>query len=297
MIAMAPAERLVTAVDPHQIPDPQVRKRLRASYDGIVDEPTGISPWLGTGMVVLLSTAAMAAAVAGLGALAAVLVAAAATALVGFPAGHLLRRIARAGVATRRLDRWRRSSGVVTAHQQRQVAKRAPELGERLARAGELTGRLRRPREEGGLGGVLPGVDDDALDRIHHRIVVELTECVDLAEAVAEASRRPNLAALVAARRAELAAACEEVDARLAQLSRLAAAAEAIADQLDEARLAERLTAEPAPAAALRLPEPASGELPDLVAAADTALELYGLPAEIRSPDAGTSAPRPGRRQ
>jgi hypothetical protein len=178
---------------------------------------------------------------------------------------------------------------VVTAQRQAEVAQRAPELGERLARAGALIDRLRQPYDEGGAGGVLPGVDDEALDRIHHRIVVELVECVDLAEALAEASERPNLAELVAARRAELTTACEDIDSRLAQLARLASAAEAIADRQDDARLAERLTAEPAPAAALRLPAPASGELADLVAAADTALELYGLPAaEVRSPDSGT---------
>jgi hypothetical protein len=284
---MTPAGRLVTAVDPHQVPEPRVRERLRESYDGVVDlddEPREVSPWAGTGAVAVLCAAAMVAIVLGHGAVAVTLLAAAAAAMVGFPTWHLVGRRWRALVAVRRLDRWLAASQVITAAQQRDIARRAPELGERLARAGELTYRLREPPSGGGL----PGVDDDALDRIHHRIAAELTRCADLAQALDEASERPNLADLVAARRDELAAVCAAVDVQLAQLERLTAAAEAIADQQEEARLAERLTSEPAPAAVLRLPEPASDELPDLVAAADAALELHGLPTEVRAPGSGS---------
>lgn len=110
----------------------------------------------------------------------------------------------------------------------------------------------------------------------------------DLAEALKDAVHRPNLAALVASRRAEIAAACEAVDGQLAQLARLTAAATAIADHQDEAQLAERLTAQPALATGFRLPEPASNALPDLVAAADAALELYGLHAEPGPPQGGS---------
>jgi hypothetical protein len=280
MMRMTPAGRFVTAVDPHRLPDRRIRERLRESPDGVIEDPDRLSPWVGTGAVALLCAAALVAVALGLGPLVPALFAAAAVAVVGLPAWYLVGPPARAAVTGRRLRRWLRTSIVITANRQAGVARRAPELGERLARAGELTDRLRRPPEAGGLAGILPGVDGDALDRVHHRIVAQLTECGELAGALDEASRRPNLAELVASRRTELAAVCEAVDVQLGQLARLATVSAAIADQQAEALLAERLTSEPAPATALRLPEPASDELPDLVAAADAALELHGLPTD-----------------
>jgi hypothetical protein len=273
-----PVRRFVTAVDPDQVPDRELRRRLRGSppeTPHLARSMAEVSPWAGTGVVVLLSVSAMVAAVTNHGAVAAVLMAAAALALVGFSVWYWVGRWQEV-VTARRQDQLLASESVITEQQQREVAQRVPELGERLARAGELTERLREPRESGGLAGTLPGVDDDALDRIHHRIIDQLTGCAELAEAVAEASGRPGLAALVAARSSELAAVREAVDMQLDQLARLVAAAEAIADQQEEAALAERLVIEPTPAATLPLPQPATTDLPDLLAAAEAALELQG---------------------
>jgi hypothetical protein len=152
MVAMASADQPVTAVDPHQITDPRVRERLRESYDGEGDEWARISPWVGTGVVALLAAAAIVAAVAGL-AIVPVLIAAAAVALVGIPAWQLVAT----DVTASRLERWRRTSAVVTAHQQQDVAERAPELGERLVRAAELTSLLRQPQERAGSAACYPG--------------------------------------------------------------------------------------------------------------------------------------------
>jgi hypothetical protein len=275
----APVRRFVTAVDPDQVPDRELRRRLRASPPAVphlAQSLAEVSPWVGTGVVVLLSGSAMVAAVTNHGAVAAVLMAAAALALVGISVWYWVGRW-RELVAARQLDRLSASESVVTEKQQREVARRVPELGERLARSGALVERLRRPWESGGLGGTLPGVDDDALDRVHYRIVEQLTGCADLAEAVDEAAGRPGLAALVAARRGDLAAVREAVDLQLDQLARLVVVAEAIVDLRDEADLAEQLVTEPAPAATLSLPQPATTDLPDLLAAAEAALDLHGI--------------------
>jgi hypothetical protein len=272
----APVRRFVAAVDPDRVPDPELRRRLCGSPPDPSPGPVDVSPWVGTGVVLLLSVSAMVAAVTTHGGVGGVLLAFAALTLVGFPVWHWVWRWRELATARQR-GQLSASDSVVTGEQQQEVAGRVPELGERLARSGYYVERLRQPWESGGLGGILPGVDDDVLDRVHHRIVARLTECADLAEAVDEAAGRPSLASLVAARRGDLAAVREAVDVQLDQLARLVAAAEAIDDLQAEADLAERLVTEPAPAATRSLPQPATTDLPGLLAAAEAALELHGI--------------------
>lgn len=276
-----PRRRFVTAVDPDHVPDLWLRQRLRGSPPDTSDPGGGLAevlPWAGAVAAALLSVAAVVVVVVLVTypAIAVGLFALAAAIMAGLPVWYWVGRWRELATA-RRVDRLLASRYVVTEGEQRAVAERVPELGERMVNAGELTDRLRRPQEAGGLAGTLPGVDDDALDRIHHRIVAELARAAELAEALDEAGERPALAALVAARTGELAAACEAVDLALAQLTRLVAAAGEIADQQDEAALAERLTVAPSPAAAVVLPQPASDDLPDLLVAAEAALELHGI--------------------
>jgi hypothetical protein len=205
------------------------------------------------------------------------------TSLLGWMAG-----MATAGLAAGCLGaiglvrRWQRQqtaerwSEYVVAEARQRNAARFPGVGERLV---QLAHHVRRLREHPAVrGGWLPGVDGEALDRLHFTLAAELLNTIDLRAAVMAAANRPVLAAQVAARRAELAAGDAAFDAQLRHLAAMVAAADTIATRLTDLALAERLDAGLPSAAQVRqqLTVHAAVDLEGMAAAADEAVRIVG---------------------
>jgi hypothetical protein len=130
---------------------------------------------------------------------------------------------------------------VISSARQAAANAAAPDVGRRLAWLSYHIGRLRQHRAV--REGWLPGVDGASLDRLHFTLASELLGTVDLRSAVAAAADRPSLAAQVAVRRAELAAADAAFDAQLERLVAMSASANRIVELLVDVELAERLDA------------------------------------------------------